>query len=654
MHTAVGRIAALRVPRAALARAGWVGGPLILAMLLAKTLKLCAASGALTLFSRLNTDSLLANLTADLLQACTVLWQDVLISVLILIVLSAHFMLLDRKPAQVRSAAIWCLVASGYVLAGLDLAYFAVTHSSLTADEVLFALHAPGAGATLVSQSLSVPMVLGLIAPAFGLAIALEIRRRLRLAGRPLAKPGRTFMLGLLLWPAIGIACAAQATATKGVSVSALSRNLLTALPLDGMLLPLKRALATRKPVLPSALVPVLNDGPLELVPTPRTQPLNVIVVLLESARADAMSIYDPQIGTTPFLAEFARESLVVDDMYAVMPRSSSARLTTLSGQYPMTADIENRWSRDPERRPVRTSLPTLLRSQGYASAYFSPATLRFANDAAIIDAMQFDELVTRETLTQPVEGHLMVFGYEDKVLLKPLADWLDRRKENPQPFLLTVVTNVGHYPYGLPPSYERKPYPGKNGTHVKYLNCMRYMDEFMREFIGSLSERDLLEKSVLIVLGDHGEEFYEHGTYIRGHTLHDTVLRIPALVRLPQSAGRVGHITGLRQQIDVLPTVADALGFELKGAALPGRSMLAGEGHDVLFFSGQQPETFTAMRTGNHKYIYDFENEHVSVFDVDREPGERTDLSDEVSSDSVAQVEADLQAWVSRVKSKF
>lgn len=647
MYTTIRRIAALRVRGTALARALSVGGPLVLALIAARLLKLNDASGV-----AVHPES--AAGPSFLLKIAMLWWQDVLVSVLVIVMLSGHFMLLERRPAPIRGALIWSLITVGYVLVGLDLAYFVVTDSSLTVDDIAFALRSPASGLTLVGKTLSVPMVLALIAPAFVLAIVLELRRR-RLTLRLLPiTPGRTFQLGFLLWPAIGIACAVHAAAPLTREASALGDNLLAGLPIEGVFMPLKRALFPKRVVLPSSRVPVLGAGELRLERTSRTRGLNVIIVLLESARPDAMSVYAPKLATTPFLADFARESLVADDMYAVLPRSSAARLVTLSGQYPATADVENRWAKDPQRLPLRTSLPVLLREHGYTSAYFSSATLGFSNDRAIVKAMQFDEVVVKEDLPQPVQGHLMFFGYEDKVLLPPLRQWLDARSQDPRPFLLTVVTNVGHYPYGLPPDYPRKPFPGKNRTHVRYLNCMSYMDEFMRDLVGALRERDLLEQSVVLVLGDHGEEFYEHGTYIRGHTLHDTVLRVPMLIRFPKSDARTGRIAGLRQQIDVLPTVADALGFELRGIRPPGRSMLTGPGHEALFFSGQQPESHAAMRIGDRKFLYDFAQDHVSVFDVQREPDEQTDLYDDVSSESLDQAEADLHEWQKRVRSTF
>jgi len=158
----------------------------------------------------------------------------------------------------------------------------------------------------------------------------------------------------------------------------------------------------------------------------------------------------------------------------------------------------------------------------------------------------------------------------------------------------------------------------------------------------------------VVVFLGDHGEEFYEHGTFMRGQLLYDESLHIPMLIRLPQAAKRTGHIAGLRQQIDVLPTLADALGFELLDNVLPGRSLLSSPGHPTLFFAAHMPTSYLAMRTTSRKYIYNFARDETSVFDLERDPGEQTDVSADIPAAELDQAGADLRAWQTRVRHAF
>src|SRR4029077_433367 len=88
-----------------------------------------------------------------------------------------------------------------------------------------------------------------------------------------------------------------------------------------------------------SARVPDLSTASIAAAPASRTRPLNVVIVMLESVRADATTIYSPTLPTTPYLVELAKESLIVDDMYAVIPRTWAAWLATLAGRYPGTRE---------------------------------------------------------------------------------------------------------------------------------------------------------------------------------------------------------------------------------------------------------------------------------------------------------------------------
>ena len=596
---------------------------------------------------------LFANAAIELRQLGNLWWREALIAEVVIGTLSFHFARADQNPTSAPRLLAWTLMTAGYGVAALDFGYLLATHSALTPDDVLFAIDSPAGTLLLIRESVSMPLVLSLLALVIALAIVRTIRRE-RLQLDWIGKHGLTVRLGTLLWPAVCIAFAARAAA-PATEFDSIAGTALMTVPMETLYAPLKRALLLHKMTRPSVQVPALERAPIGLMPTPRAQRLNVVVVMLESARADATSVYTPGLDTTPYLAEMARESLVVDQMYAVTPRSSAARLATLAGQYSATTDLERTLGTVPPQRRPLTSLPQLLRTQGYTSAYITPTMLDFENDRQVVQALNFDEVVDWEKLPPPANDYRMIFGYEDRQAFPAIERWLDARTSDKRPFLLTVVTNVGHYPYQLPPGFEVHSYPSRNAPHLKYLNCMRYLDNYVRDLMASLRKRGLLENTVVVVLGDHGEEFYDHGTFVRGQTLYDEVLRIPMLIRLPQAARRVGHITGLRQQIDVLPTVIDALGLELTdNNVLPGRSLLSKTGHDTLFFNGHLPESLIAMRSGNLKYIYDFARDETSVFDLERDPGEHSDLRKQVSADQLSQAETDLRTWQVRVRHTF
>ncbi|HEY6925123.1 MAG TPA: sulfatase-like hydrolase/transferase, partial [Steroidobacteraceae bacterium] len=226
----------------------------------------------------------------------------------------------------------------------------------------------------------------------------------------------------------------------------------------------------------------------------------------------------------------------------------------------------------------------------------------------------------------------------------------LDERTQHGGPFVLAVMTNVGHYPYGRPSDYPTQHYPSRTPEHDSYLNCVRYIDDYLRDLVGLLRTRDLLENTLLIVLGDHGEEFQEHGGIVHGFALYDEVLHIPMLMRLPQADGRRGTIKGLRQQIDVLPTIIESLGLRLQGQPLAGRSLLSSPGHEALFFGTHLERSFLALREGPYKYLYDLGRDSIKVFDLQHDPGEHSDVHSNIPLSAISQAQIDLLAWHERV----
>jgi arylsulfatase A-like enzyme len=375
---------------------------------------------------------------------------------------------------------------------------------------------------------------------------------------------------------------------------------------------------------------------------------------MLESTRADATSVYSPALGTTPFLAQLASESLIVDNMYAVIPRTSAAWIAVLTGRYPGTREVMRKYASSGPIPVMQSSLPVLLRTQGYASAFFTTTTPFFENDRDILRSLAFDDVVTQLKIPEPATGLVTPFGWEDRAMLPPISRWLDSQVSRGKPFFLAVMTNVGHHPYGLPRGFRMVHYTDRSEQQNSYLNCIHYIDDFLRQLVGELRARGILDNTVLMILGDHGEEFLEHGGHIHGFSLYSESLHIPMLIRLPPTYGRVGHVSGLRQQIDIVPTVVDALGLTLQGTPLPGKSILSSSGHDALFFSTHSEHSSLSMRDDTHKYIYFFNDSVTKVFNLSKDPGELDDVRASTPAATIGQIETDLLAWHHRVDQSY
>jgi arylsulfatase A-like enzyme len=575
-------------------------------------------------------------------------WREAVLFVGLLVALAWHA---KARPALPRSILVWAGLAAVALLLAIDGAYFAAARAEISTEELFYTLGSPVDALTAARDGLALDTVVMSIAPFAALALAFALGRS-ALARRP---DGAASALGAWIWPVVLVA-AFGTLGTLGQRVERLSGNPLMRVAGDVAASTAFAAWSSAHADLPpNRRVPDLDPASTTLHSGDRTQRYNVVLILLESLRADATTVHSPELPTTPFLQEFARDSLVVDSMYANVPRTSAAWLATVTGRYPGTVAMHRRWWTRADGTELDGSLARQLGALGYATAFFVPTRLDFENDAAMVRDLGFEHVVSRERLDASLHRPLNAFGMEDRALLPPLRQWLDAQAAASRPFFLTIMTNVGHFPYSVPRGTPKRAFPGVTPQKSDYYNAVAYGDGFVRDVVAALQERGLLERSLVVIMGDHGEAFGEHGLVWHTGVVYEEALRIPAIVRLPVDLQRAGRIGGLRQQIDVFPTVVDVLGLESRGGRVPGRSLVGDPaGHDALFFATHFDNGALALRHGDLKFVYRFGRRPTEAYRLSTDPLERHDVAGTLPARDVAEAERDMRAWLAEVRSTY
>lgn len=248
------------------------------------------------------------------------------------------------------------------------------------------------------------------------------------------------------------------------------------------------------------------------------------------------------------------------------------------------------------------------------------------------------------------------------------VARWLDEHGDS-GPFFLYVHTIDPHAPYDPPPPFRRDFAPDVPDDIVHQPNLllpdvragrlevkealvaeMRALydaeiaanDAAFGDLLAALRERGLYEGSLITLLSDHGEEFYEHGNFEHGKTLFDESLRVPLILKLPAGAG-AGRVPEAAQHVDLLPTLLDLLGVAAP-AGLDGRSLL---GTVAARLRGETPEPSppifaylhldgaprASVHRGHYKLMHRLDRGELvapRLFDLARDPGETRNLSRE------------------------
>jgi lipoteichoic acid synthase len=406
--------------------------------------------------------------------------------------------------------------------------------------------------------------------------------------------------------------------------------------------------LASRLPVLSDTSNAVLRARA-DAVASPR----NVIIIMLESARADSTSVYDPTLGTTPFLADFASRGAVVPEMYAIIPRTSAAWVAVLHGMWPSPDDEITRWARRGQLR--LKSLQALLATRGYASAFFTSAHLTFGYDAPLIKNMQFDSVNYADTLPRQGFEQPTYWGFEDRIMVEPSLDWVKKQSDKQTPFLLVMMTNIGHYDYKYPSTWPGRSFGTIDPSYNRYLNCLAYVDSVIKDFVTGLEKLGVLRSSIVIILGDHGESFGEHGPRGRSLLVYDETVKIPGIVYADGLIPPGTSISGLRQEIDVVPTVLDALGLTAENATLPGTSMFKPVSADrALYFFATLDSYSMAVRRGGMKFVYNFERTPTEAYAIDKDPAEQHDIAATLPRRTIEEAEMEMLVWRERASRPF
>ena len=372
-----------------------------------------------------------------------------------------------------------------------------------------------------------------------------------------------------------------------------------------------------------------------------------MVLIHLESTRARSVTPYNEDLKTTPFLKELAKRSLIAERAYVVLPRSSK-------GSVAVNCGIEPPLYPGPEFEPGGIPAPCLaglLKEQGYNTVFFQSATSSGFGD--LVDNFGYEEFYPPSTMETEGFKETNTFGYEEDMMLKPSEQWLKGHKD--APFMAEYFTGTGHYGYEcLDTRYGTEDFAEDDELN-RYLNCLRLQDIFLKNLIDQYKKLGLYEDTIFVLFGDHGEGFKEHGRDMHGDTIWEEGLKIPLIIHAPGWFESGERVEELSSQIDILPTVVEMLGYEVKNGKYPGYSLL----HEVpedrrLRFSCITNRTCLASIQGSEKYIYHYGNQPEEFFDLSKDPFEKQNLISERSKEEIDERREDLLAWSTGVNAGY
>jgi phosphoglycerol transferase MdoB-like AlkP superfamily enzyme len=392
------------------------------------------------------------------------------------------------------------------------------------------------------------------------------------------------------------------------------------------------------------------------LAQTPQTEKRNVVLIHLESTRAQSITPYNEDLDTTPFLNELAKSSLLVEQSYVVVPGSSRATLTVNCGTPPPLYQDNIEFYKGREFASGGVPAPCLahlLKEQGYSSVFFQSSSENMDDFGTIADNLGYEEHYPSESMDTAGFERVNYISYEDDIMLEPSEEWLEKHKD--EPFIAEYLTGAGHEEYKcLNTSYGSEDF-AEDELLNSYLNCMRLQDHFLKNLFDQYKQISLYEDTIFVIFGDHGEAFGEHGRFAHANVPYEEALKIPLIIHAPGWFEDGERVEGLSNQTDILPTVVEILGYEVEGGEYPGYPLLRKSPEDrILMFSCFNNRKCLASIKGSEKYIYHYGNQPEEVFDLSKDPLEQNNIADEYSQEELDRRREDLLAWQARVNAEY
>lgn len=404
---------------------------------------------------------------------------------------------------------------------------------------------------------------------------------------------------------------------------------------------------------------------------------MNVLMIAIDTLRADHLGCYGYPRQTSPNMDAFAQNAVVFERMIASGIPTHPSFVTTLTGQHPISHGVVAHGGDSPIPRSVPW-LPALFQKNGYTTcAVDNLGDWRFGFARGF------------EFYIDPTRKRALSINCDNREINSRAIPWLERYGR--ERFFMMVHFWDTHTPY-LPPRayrtlfYKGDPHDPENHsldalaahplgrawtetwfnslggpvTDATYLEALydaeiRYCDEGIKKLLATLDELGIADNTLVILMSDHGELMYRHGIFFDHHGLYDGNLHVPLIVRHPSfKPARVPHLVS---HTDIAPTILDLSGLEIP-EAMDGISLapyLRGERTEpVRDFVVSEECTWQmkwSLRNDTHKFILAREEDFYhtpmrELYDLRSDPNELSNIAEKDTTTATA-MERVLEDWI-------
>ncbi len=409
----------------------------------------------------------------------------------------------------------------------------------------------------------------------------------------------------------------------------------------------------------------------------------NVLLIAIDSIRADHMSCYGYGRNTTPHIDRFAEGGTLFENTFSPHIPTTPAYASMLTGRDCFGTQVVALRHQGPLRAEVPTAAE-IFRGYGYNTTCVgfpgNPSSRGFDKyiEYAGWGSFELGRSPKAQNLNDATMPELERLSAEDKpwfVMLRhmdPHAPYLppepyermfyhgdecDPNNRSMDP-VLDFKPFATFYKSWMPPGISDKDY-----IIAQYDGAIAYMDACIQSIFTALEGMGILDDTIIVVNGDHGETLYDHELWFDHHGIFDNVLHVPLIIRYPGAVPAGERVSGFNQHKDLLPTLLDLAGLaeqaETDGYAFDGQSMMSMVNGDVSSFDSEfYISECTWMRkhgwrTPGWKLMIALEPDfhfkpEIELFNLVEDPNEDNNLAEE-RPDVVAALRERMDAWIAK-----
>ena len=396
---------------------------------------------------------------------------------------------------------------------------------------------------------------------------------------------------------------------------------------------------------------------------------MNVVVIVIDTLRADHLSCYGYERETSPEIDRFAETAVLFEQAICPAPWTMSSTSSLLSSLYPLTHGLYHASA----NRPLPESIVTLPEALGddWVTGGFVANDL-LAPETRINQGFDTYELVTTPHRPDPhadaadkVNGRALPWirdNRDERFFLylhymdphDPYTDPAEHHREFDPDYTGSFNGHIGHYFKTMAQERRRRPWPIEErdleNMIARYDGEIRYVDAYVREVLDELATLGLDDRTIVVITADHGEQFLEHGGLKHGTSIYQEEVRVPLLVHVPGVTTKPRRVPTPVATLDLYPTLLDLVDIEAPpeldgksladairaaGSALPAREVRTETSHGWNWAADgslvRNKSWIGAVIRDNQKMIATVDDEVSApdeLYDLASDPGETKNLA--------------------------